>query len=194
MTRTKTIYLALLAVLLSPMAANADVIAGSISENDIPAELNGGFFIDVFSITVDTSTNINVMYDATDTLTPWFYYWGAEAFTSGTQLPVDVQGVSNIPTSNFLGQAFSAAAGGVANATINALPGVIYQVWATSYDYPPSTGAFGAYELTITADNLEAGLTVEQYQFGVTTVPEPGTLALLGLGLVGMAARRRKKV
>jgi hypothetical protein len=36
---------------------------------------------------------------------------------------------------------------------------------------------------------------IDDVQFNMASVPEPGTLALLGIGLVGMGlSRRRKKV
>lgn len=52
-------------------------------------------------------------------------------------------------------------------------------------------------QITISA-NTGFSYTLDTLVYGdaaaVQSVPEPGTLALLGLGLVGMAARRRKKV
>ena len=38
-----------------------------------------------------------------------------------------------------------------------------------------------------------SGAYVINFSDAVNSVPEPGTLALLGLGLVGIAARRRRK-
>jgi len=38
-----------------------------------------------------------------------------------------------------------------------------------------------------------SALTIESLQATTHVVPEPGTLAILGLGLVGMGLARRKK-
>ena len=38
-----------------------------------------------------------------------------------------------------------------------------------------------------------AGLVYDDFMFDIADVPEPGTLALLGLGLVGMGITRRRK-
>jgi hypothetical protein len=38
----------------------------------------------------------------------------------------------------------------------------------------------------------DAGLAIDQLQMNFTPVPEPGTLALVALGAMGLMARRRR--
>ena len=241
MKRTKSIYLALLAVLLSPMAANAmpivfdDFEDGDTSDwgffggnnagggggpgSDRPKE--GSFYLSTgwggegsnsvfyggFFRNLDDSGQLTLGND------PWFNVWvlnqsnaTVDQYTLEITLREDLDGngwTVGIEDSFRLDTVFSASS--------------FNDQW-TLLSAPLSnfndlfTGGDGTFngnvdELVVVISGVQGGdgstVEVDFDYFAFTSggpddghhsVPEPGTLSLLGLGLVGMAARRRKKV
>ena len=167
MNRTKSTFLALVAVLLSPMAANADPI--SVSTGDL---------------------GNNVINDAGD------YTWGP-LLISPSGLGADVLTIKY----------------GLWNS-----PSVLVNVWLNStnignfmadqgyispgpeYFVVDVTGLLvgGLNNIFLTGNNVNLGDYVVgqiDLDYDSASVPEPGTLALFGLGLLGMGlTRRRKKI
>jgi len=163
MKRTKNTYLALVAVLLSPMAVNADIIQIEIVPSD------GAWFTMTGSFNFDaaTSTYSNLTVNITGDLGPFHFN-----DTACESCPMSGSSIGLIdPTLSltyFLSD-FSVTWGG----------GRLTAIFrGNSFDLDEPNGRIdGTYSLV------------------AASVPEPGTLALFGLGLAAMGlSRRRKKI
>ena len=169
MTRTKGIYLALLAVLLSPMAANADLIGATVNQ--------GFYFPDSSSLHCD---NGNALVGA------------------GVEYPSGCGGFGPVVTDIF-DTYFTVDTGGASWAS-GAFNGFLLSI-QDGLDFLSASyggGTMGVSSLSIVDGGLWVNFQgqlggVATINFTNSAVPEPGTLALLGIGLLGMAAARRKK-
>jgi hypothetical protein len=174
MIRTKSMYLALLAVLLSPMAANADLIEYDFFGTDQTGwTMNARVIFD----SDDVSANVNLF----PLLSSWFFEW-----TNGSTT------FSNTPADSFL------VAGGtfIVDGGLNALDVLLCTNQCAAGTKPSTRVDVNAW-LATTGPNT----CCINDDYGSWTgpnrvsVPEPGTLALFGMGLAAMGlTRRRKKI
>jgi len=226
MTKSKSTYLALVAVLLSPMAANADIIydnggpdiPGASGTSDLDSISSGGIFQEVADdFTLASTTAIGGIN-----------WWGA--YTPNNQsgavpddfsirvlddlfalvADINVGSVSRFDTGldNFLGldvygyeatfSPITLTSGqywlSIVNNTVGDGEGERWS-WQSTAGITGSSARFRQSEgVPLTSADGWDNESANDYAFAVTAVPEPGTLALLGIGLFGMGLARRKKV
>jgi len=171
MKRTRSTFLALLAVLLAPMAANADLVQIT-AESDASGIL--GWFIvdeDVLASTPDYCCGWPglVASDFND-------YFFDDPLGDAILDPTNVDGDTGYTLFDQVAGVWTVVGGAGDSLTDTDLGNAVY-IAGDSY-------------LSFSGDNYYSDVT-----WTTTAVPEPGTLALFGIGLLGMgAARRRKKV
>jgi hypothetical protein len=207
MTKTKSTYLALLAVLLSPMAANAGLIQIGIGG------FSGGETVETYGldqtfVPVDGVTFSGVLHNFTVLALPSL----DAVIDSGpgntnnitvANIEGDATGILSLlfpGLQSRVGFGFALSAGGSAVIELFDVSNIsLGSITLLGVPDPSFAGGFLGVESSTLFSRAEVSfLSPGRFAFDnlrFENVPEPGTLALLGIGLFGMGlARRRRKV
>jgi len=178
MTRLKSTILALVAVLMSPIAANADLIGQDITVEWLFPDDSTLFAAD--TVTVGAGAEISCP--------------GAFNLCSGFVVDADIDIGANVITLLVTGGSSAWTATSFNGYSFSDLSlGGLWDSYILDTNFSgldASRVTFDGSELLVNMQGLAAN---EGDYFTFTLVPEPGTLALLGIGLLGMGAARRKK-
>lgn len=205
MTRTKNTCLAWITVMLSPMAANADLITFS----DI--DLASGNPVTVDGVTLTTSTaGGNIAFIGSGLFTGlWLggdnssanYTLSFSEMITSIEIEFDaLSSIGTLPVETLFN--FATDSGGV-SIGFTAQFGTTFDgttITSTENDGQGIINFSGSGFNFFSFDHMQGaqnGFVIERLVVntgGVVSVPEPGTLALLGIGLFGMGLARRKKV
>ncbi len=178
MTRTRSTYLAVVAALLSPMAANADLITYDFTATAPDGPLAGTVESGSFSFDSSIIPAGGGWLFLDDLLSVVEFTWNGTDYTEATANT----GQMGFLSSGELEFAFFGNSCGDGYCDIR--PG--YDDWTVDTEFGLQYSVAGGDYLWF--GSVSAALRE-------TTVPEPGTLALFGIGLAAMGlARRRKKV
>lgn len=217
MTRTKSAFLTLVAVLLAPIMANADVVTWEVTGVIIQVDGSGGgsgaSTGDNFSILVTFDTDASLQQAQT-----------GGRFGDGTRYEYDASGVSFlVSVDGQPDQSITPIAGGLnllwlrdnsadrsccefdevdgltfalfddeANGVSIILRGGILDLFTDGELPTDPDPRLVDLDIAVAQWSDDDGLTSGDIT-GIRRVPEPGTLALLGIGLAGMGFARRRK-
>lgn len=185
MTRTKSTFLAVLAILLSPMVAQADVIYDETVDGDAASTAGSSL---VGANLGELAAGANEILGQGRGFLNACCDWDDFIFTIAGNLQVD----------SITFEIFAPMPGNYGADLY--LENVLLSTFAMS-DFGPGTFTAFSSSMSLGAgtyriDNDQVG-NVDFFDYrwtvNVSSVPEPGTLALFGIGLLGMGLSRRRK-
>jgi len=178
MTKTKSTYLALLAILLSPMAANADLITYDFTvtapDGPLAGTVESGSFS--FDSSIIPAGGGSLLLD--DLLSVVEFTWNGTDYNAATANT----GQMGFLASGELGYAFFGNSCG--DGYCNIRPG--FDEWTVDTEFGFWYSVEGEEGWRLWSGSVSSTLRESE-------VPEPGTLALLAIGLLGLGITRKRR-